>query len=268
MPCRSSSFNSGAKHEAGYDSFMTGCLFAQLCIHLDINFGQVLSKVPSVSDPLQSNVKLKPYLNHLYPTWNSGTVLDIATGTEKPEYVAYKRRFPKVVFENIVLLWGFPSGLNSKILKGSIAKAFGPDSVVSVFFIDSSAALVQFKKEEFVKDFLVLKESLERRKEDPISMLHPLSVIIEGGNTKAGDYNTYKGVIACNLCKVLFKDQADASGVTCKVDLENREAGEEEREDTILQEMKRKAGKVLFLDHDHNTTDSFYKDTGPCLRGT
>ncbi|KAJ3704343.1 hypothetical protein LUZ61_008048 [Rhynchospora tenuis] len=209
----SSLFNSGAKHEAGYDAFMTGCVFTQLCVHLGIKFDQVLSD-PSISDPLQSNVKLKPYLNHLYPTWNSGTVLDFTTGTEKPEGT-YKQKYPKVVFENIVLVWGFTSVLKYKNLKGCIAKVFGPDSVISVFFIDSTAVLIQFKKEEFVKDFLALKESLERQKDDPISILHPLSVIFEGGNTKAGDYNTYKDVIACNLSKVLFKDQAEASGVVC-----------------------------------------------------
>ncbi|KAJ4821527.1 Poly(A)-specific ribonuclease PARN [Rhynchospora pubera] len=209
----SSLFNSGAKHEAGYDAFMTGCVFTQLCVHLGITFDQCLSD-PSISDPLQSNVKLKPYLNHLYPTWNSGTVLDFTTGTEKPEGT-YKQKYPKVELKNIVLLWGFSSVLKYKNLKGCIAKVFGPDSVISVFFIDATAALIQFRKEEFVKDFLALKESLERRKDDPISILHPLSVIFEGGNTKAGDYNTYKDVIACNQSKVLFKDQADASGVAC-----------------------------------------------------
>lgn len=242
---RSSRFNSGAKHEAGYDAFMTGCVFAQLCVHLGIKFNQMC---PSISDPLQSNEKLKPYLNHLYPTWNSGTVVDFATGTEKPEYVVYKRKYPKVVFENIVLLWGFPSGLNYKNLKGCIGKVFGPDSLVSIFFIDSSAVLLQFKKEEFVKDFLILKETLERRKDDPISILHPLSVIFEGGNTKAGDYNTYKDVIACNSCKVLFKDQADANGVACKVDL-----GEKEER--------------LFLDDDENISESFCQNTIASLRG-
>ncbi|XP_078165665.1 polynucleotidyl transferase, ribonuclease H-like superfamily protein [Carex rostrata] len=241
----SSWFNSGAKHEAGYDAFMTGCLFAQLCVHLGIKFDQM---GPSISDPLQSNKKLKPYLNHLYPTWNSGTVVDFATGTEKPEHVVYKRKYPKVVFENIVLLWGFPSGLNYKNLKGCIGKVFGPDSLVSIFFIDSSSVLLQFKKEEFVKDFLILKETLERRKDDPISILHPLSVIFEGGNTKAGDYNTYKDVIACNSCKVLFKDQADASGVACKVDL-----GEKEER--------------LFLDDDENISESFCQNTIASLRG-
>ncbi|KAJ3679619.1 hypothetical protein LUZ60_017630 [Juncus effusus] len=219
------SFNSGAKHEAGYDAFMTGCVFAQLCSHLGLKPSQNLS-ISSISDPLHSNPKLKPFLNQICPTWNSGTVLDLTTGTEKPESGTYNRKFPKVVFENVVLLWGFPSNVNTKNLKDSIAKVFGPNSVVSVFYIDSSAALVQFKKEEFVKDFLVLKESLERESDETISMLHPLSVVFEGGNTKAGDYNTYRDVIACSLSKVLFKDQADASGVSCR----SFELMEEERE--------------------------------------
>ena len=79
--------------------------------------------------------------------------------------------------------------------------------------------------------------------------MHPLSVIFEGGNTKAGDYNTYKDVIACNSCKVLFKDQADANGVACKVDL-----GEKEE-------------RVFLDDDDENISESFCQNTIASLRG-
>ncbi|KAI3736373.1 hypothetical protein L6452_15912 [Arctium lappa] len=61
---RSSNWNSGAKHEAGYDAFMTGCIFAQACNHLDIDFS---------SHPiLMEEEKLQKYINLLYLSWSSG----------------------------------------------------------------------------------------------------------------------------------------------------------------------------------------------------
>nr|GLL41901.1 poly(A)-specific ribonuclease PARN [Ipomoea trifida] len=35
---RSLNWSFGAKHEAGYDAFMTGCVFAQACSHLGVDF--------------------------------------------------------------------------------------------------------------------------------------------------------------------------------------------------------------------------------------
>ncbi|MCD7456027.1 hypothetical protein HAX54_030500 [Datura stramonium] len=40
---RSSNWNSGAKHEAGYDAFMTGCIFAQACNHPERDFTSISS---------------------------------------------------------------------------------------------------------------------------------------------------------------------------------------------------------------------------------
>ncbi|OAY73147.1 Poly(A)-specific ribonuclease PARN [Ananas comosus] len=209
----SSCFSSGAKHEAGYDAFMTGCVFAQICSHLGVNF-ELLS--PSAN--LTKIDRLAPYINLLYPSWNSGTVINLSTGTEKPEPV-YNRKYPPVVFSKVILVWGFPSKLKPKDLKESICKVFGPDSVTSIFFIDSTAALIQFSKEEFVNDFLLLKDTLER-KDDAISVLHPLSVLLEGGNTRAGNYDTYRDICAASASKFLFADQADAVGTTCKTKLD------------------------------------------------
>ncbi|KAJ1271421.1 hypothetical protein BS78_06G127300 [Paspalum vaginatum] len=199
----SSCFISGAKHEAGYDAYMTGCVFAQLCTYLDIKFEQLSSQ-----DNLASNTKLQRHINSLSPSWNSGTVLDLSTGMERPD-PGYMRRYPLAVHDNIVLIWGFLSKVKPKEIKDCICKVFGPGSVTSIFAIDSTAALVQFKKQESVNDFLDLKAVLERT-DSAISIVHPLSTILEGGQTRAAKYETYRDICSSSESKYLFADQAEA----------------------------------------------------------
>lgn len=210
----SSCFNSGAKHEAGYDAFMTGCVFAQVCSHLGMKF-----ELHSPSINFSKTDKIQNYMNLLYPSWNSGTVIDLSTGIENPDS-SYQRRYPKIVFSNIVLIWGFPSNIKPKDLKECICKVFGLNSITSVFFLDSTAALVQFSKEELVNDFLILKDSLEST-DDPISVLHPLAKLLEGGNTYAASYETYKDICRSSISKVLFADQAEAVGIKWKTKVED-----------------------------------------------
>ncbi|CAN6239777.1 unnamed protein product [Urochloa humidicola] len=209
----SSCFISGAKHEAGYDAYMTGCVFAQLCTYLDIKFEQL-----SPQDNLATNNKLQKHINLLPPTWNSGTVLDLSSGMERPE-LGYMRRYPAAVYDNIVLIWGFMSKVRPKDIKHCIHKVFGTESVTSVFSIDSTAVLVQFKKSEFVNDFLDLKAVLERT-DSAISILHPLSTILEGGQTRAAKYDTYREICSSSESKYLFADQAEAVRATSKNQLQ------------------------------------------------
>lgn len=198
-----SCFASGAKHEAGYDAFMTGCVFAQLCPHLGVKFEDLTLK-----ENLEMNNKLKKYINLLPPSYNSGTVLDLSTGMERPD-AGCKLRYPAAVYDNIVLIWGFQSGLSAKDIKACICKVFGPASVTTIFSIDSTAVLVQFSKQESVNDFLDLKATLEKQ-DSAISVLHPLSTVLEGGQTRASNYDTYIGICSSSVTKYLFADQANA----------------------------------------------------------
>lgn len=63
-----------------------------------------------------------------------------------------------------------------------------------------------------------LKETLEQSN-DAISHLHPLSQLLEGGNTRAASYETYKEICASPISKVLFADQAEAVGIKWKTEL-------------------------------------------------
>ncbi|KAI4388586.1 hypothetical protein MLD38_000900 [Melastoma candidum] len=204
---RSTSWTTGAKHEAGYDAFMTGCLFAQVCHHLGVDFkGQ--SPESWVRDEL-----LNKYSNRLYISWrNNVGAIDLATGkiiTESLGVSSLKKKYSDISFENIVLMWGFPSKLKGKEIKDCICKVLGPLSVVSVYDIDETAVIIQFRKAELVSDFLFLKETLES-KDDAIPVLNPIWKLLKGGSTHAVDYEGYKEICMSRMSEAIFADQANA----------------------------------------------------------
>ncbi|OMO83755.1 Ribonuclease CAF1 [Corchorus capsularis] len=213
---RSSNWNSGAKHEAGYDAFMTGCVFAQACSHIGIDF-----QLHSPSENLGQNEKLQKHMNLLYLSWINGDIIDLRTGNSTAEFLGsnmIRKWFPKISFENIVLIWGFPSKLKGSVIKECICKTLGSFSVTKVYHLDQTAVFVQFSKAELVSEFLILKETLEQSN-DAISVLHPLSKLLEGGNTHAASYETYKDICASPVSKVFFADQAEAVGIKWKTEL-------------------------------------------------
>ncbi|KAK9144950.1 hypothetical protein Sjap_004853 [Stephania japonica] len=201
----SSDWNSGAKHEAGYDAIMTGCVFAQVCSHLGVDFKS------SPSEGLIQNEKLQKYLNYVYISGRDGAIIDLGTGKEFPEpfdlYDRLRQR-NKVVFQNIVVLWGFHSNFKPKDMKECLTKVFGLGSVTSVYYLDETAAFVQFSKEKFVSDFLTVKESLEKAN-DVISVVHPLAKLLEGGKTRAAPYEAYKEICSSSASQILFAEQAE-----------------------------------------------------------
>lgn len=212
---RSSNWNLGAKHDAGYDAFMTGCIFAQACSYIGIDFKQHLP-----SESLALNEKLEKHINLLYLSWTNADIIDLTNGNKVTESVeSYrKKRYSKIVFDNVVLIWGFPSDLKARHIRECISKAFGLTSVTSVYQLDATAVFVQFAKPKLVSDFLNLKEALEKSN-DPISILNPLTELLKGGNTRAATYETYKEICSAPISKVLFGDQAEVFGTKRRTEL-------------------------------------------------
>ncbi|KAL3614703.1 hypothetical protein CASFOL_041460 [Castilleja foliolosa] len=203
---RFSNWNSGSKHEAGYDAFMTGCVFSEACLHLGIDFN---SHTPSINFP--QNEKLQKYINYLYLSWVNGDLIDLRTGKSTAESLgsitSVKRK--KFVFSNMILLWGLPAKLKAKDIRDCFCKVFGASSVTSIYHLDDTAAFVQFSKFELVSEFLELKDKLERDN-DPISVLHPLSKILETGRARAAGYEIYKEICGSPVSEIMFADQAEA----------------------------------------------------------
>ncbi|XP_050219614.1 poly(A)-specific ribonuclease PARN [Mercurialis annua] len=253
---RSSSWRSGVKHEAGYDAFMTGCVFAQICSHLGVDF-----KLHSSSENLAHNEKLQKHINHLYLSWINWDIIDLRTGSRVVESSGsngLRKRHTNVLFENTVLIWRFPSRLKAGAIKDCICKVFGPNSVTSIFHVDETAVFVQFNKPELVSEFLVLKESLDRSN-DPISVLHPLSKLLEGGNTCAAGYETYKEICSSPISKVRFADQAEAIGIKWKTKLVEAQA-EETTTAKSTSAKKSEVGNQHARDNGSSTTDRLLSD--------
>lgn len=224
---RFSNWNSGAKHEAGYDAFMTGCVFSQVCSQLGIDFNTL---APGMD--LLHNEKLQKYINHLYLSWKSRDIIDLKTGKSSSAgflsntsasgsagtlgYTTANRRHTKFAFSNMILLWRLPAKLKANEIRDCFSKAFGFGSVTSVHHLDKTAAFVQFSKPELVFKFLELKEGLERDN-NPISVLHPLSTILGTGHVCAATYEAYNEVCRSPLSEVMFADQAEKMGVNVLV---------------------------------------------------
>ncbi|KAL2247704.1 poly(A)-specific ribonuclease PARN [Sesamum indicum] len=229
-------WNSGAKHEAGYDAFMTGCVFSQACLHLGIDFSSHAAAVDLVH-----NEKLQKYINHLYLSWVNGDIIDLKTGKGAAESLgstSVKRHHPKIVFSNMILLWGLPSKLRGKDIKDCFCQVFGRGSITSIYHLDETAALVQFSKAELVSDFLILKDTLGRDN-DPISVLHPLSRIFESGCVRAASYETYKEICSSPVSELLFTDQAKAVGINWNTRLVEQAIGSENQDDETCEKERK-----------------------------
>ncbi|CAA0829328.1 Poly(A)-specific ribonuclease PARN [Striga hermonthica] len=193
--------NSGSKHEAGYDAFMTGGVFSQACSNLGVDFN---------SHDFPQNEKLRKYVNHLYLSWVNGDLIDLTTGKVATKtLVASKAKCNNFVFSNMILLWGLLPTLRENDIRVIFNKVFGSGSIKTIYHLDETAAFVEFSKAEFVSEFLKLKDKLEMGK-DPISILHPLSRISEGRRVRAVNYETYKEICGSPLSEMAFSDQAEA----------------------------------------------------------
>lgn len=187
---------------------MTGCVFSEACFRLGIDFN---SHAPG-SD-LQHNEKLIKYINHLYLSWVNGNIIDLKSGKSSADSLGGKRCWhTKFTFSNMILLWGLPAKLKAKDIREGFYKTFGCGSITSVHHLDETAAFVQFSRAELVSDFLELKDSLEKDNNNPISVLHPLSRILDTGCVRAATYEAYKEVCRSPLSEVLFAVQAERIG--------------------------------------------------------
>ncbi|VFQ59456.1 unnamed protein product [Cuscuta campestris] len=200
-------WNSGTKHEAGYDAFMTGCIFAQACSRLGVEFNMNSSPLG-----LADEKKLQKYVNLLYLSWVSGDVIDLRTGTCNADRLAsasLKTQYRQIDFQKIVVLWGLQNTLTPSDIRECISRAFGQNSVSSIYSLDKTAVFVQFSQTEVALEFLDLMETLGKNN-GPLSVLHPLSRLLEGGCSHAADYEVYRQVCISPLSKILFAEQAEA----------------------------------------------------------
>lgn len=204
--------DSDAKHEAGYDAFMTGCIFAQACNHLDIDF----TKIHSPTD-LAAAVQLQKYVNLLYLGWITCIILDLTTGGDATESrpMVQTRNRPKLVSNNLVLVWGFRTGYNCSDLRGLVSGVLGTtSSITGIFFLDESSAVIHFRNEQVAAEFLHMMENTMEVSSNSLSSQNPLITLLEArGTIAAAGYEIYEQICKSSLSKLLFAEQAEALGI-------------------------------------------------------
>ncbi|KAL5077349.1 hypothetical protein RYX36_016333 [Vicia faba] len=125
---------------------------------------------------LCSMKKLQNYINRLYLNWMQEDIIDLSTSDKvtnsSPSY-SRNSWYTNILFENIVVIWGFPSNVEKSDVHECISKGFGPTSVVYVYYLDATTMFVQFSGTELVSEYHSLKENLDRSN-GPNFVMHPL----------------------------------------------------------------------------------------------
>ncbi|KVI05741.1 hypothetical protein Ccrd_015897 [Cynara cardunculus var. scolymus] len=138
-------------HEAGYDVVMTGCIFAQACNHLDIDFYS--------HSVLMKEEKLQKYINLLYLSWTCGDI----NYNRIFSIQDFQNPTPKDFVSKYCHDLGFPCKLKATEIKGSLCKVVGLTTGTSVDHLDKIDVFVQFSKFELVSNFLELKAIIEKK---------------------------------------------------------------------------------------------------------
>ncbi|KAG6420854.1 hypothetical protein SASPL_117396 [Salvia splendens] len=136
---RFSNWNSGAKHEAGYDAFMTGCVFSEACFRLGIDFNPL-----APGSILQHNEKLEKYINYLYLSWANGDIIDLKTGKCGPDTLVHQMdETAAFVHEQIKFILRFRSSKKLGRTKRSGCKGY---SAASLTYLKSSKSGALFRE--------------------------------------------------------------------------------------------------------------------------
>ncbi|KAH9318472.1 hypothetical protein KI387_020241 [Taxus chinensis] len=207
--------HSSAKHEAGYDAYMTGCIFAQACNHLDIDFnnfhpGPDLARVD----------KFQKYVNLLYVGWIRSIVLDLATGGEAVESrtMLQRHKVSNLVPAKLVLIWGFQTGYSDNDLRGLVKGVMGTAShITGVHFLDPSSAFINFCNEQVAAEFLCSMENKMAESCNAVATRSPLTSLLETASINAISYDMYEQICKSSLSKLVFAEQAEALGIRWKI---------------------------------------------------
>ncbi|KAJ7562335.1 hypothetical protein O6H91_03G065000 [Diphasiastrum complanatum] len=146
-----------SKHEAGFDAYMTGAVFAQLCHFLKIDATSIRSLPEQVK---LGEMGLASYTNLLYLGWVGQLVLDLTTGEEATGIKALRGRAmhrQNSYHENVVLIWGNDSlgtvqGLQKQLKDWFIDTAYRPD--VNIVLLDKRSAFLVFTCEQFAEELV------------------------------------------------------------------------------------------------------------------
>ncbi|KAL3679542.1 hypothetical protein R1sor_022498 [Riccia sorocarpa] len=154
--------DTGLKHEAGFDAYMTGAIFAQICHLLRVDPATLRSLAQISKSPAAARTGFASYANLLMlQSYKGQLALDLRTGAEAlgdlaprgpqtPPYRLLNR-------ENVILVWGVPSKIQEHTLRKMVQNVLSKEkrlANVSIVSVDESSAFVEFRSAAIVDTFL------------------------------------------------------------------------------------------------------------------
>ncbi|KAG5546721.1 hypothetical protein RHGRI_018783 [Rhododendron griersonianum] len=170
---------------------------------------------------MANDEKLQKHINLLYLSWINGDIIDLRTGkrTSESSYSNnLKIRYPRIVFQNIALIWGFLPKIKAREIKECITKVFGLNSVSSVYHLDETAVLVQFSKAELAEAMRInwKTESLESNREVETQENEMAAFPNTSDRSESGKINRIIDNLACGHIR---DDEAIDSSYICEAQL-------------------------------------------------
>ncbi|CAK9206078.1 unnamed protein product [Sphagnum jensenii] len=152
--------DTGLKHEAGFDAYMTGAVFAQACHLLQVDVSTIRNLPQAVKE---GDAGLASYTNVLALGWVGNMALDLSSGKEAAGVKAFCSPHPhanrRTDISTVALVWGFPAGCQERDLQRIVQNVFKPGErgpPVEVTLVDNSSAFIEFRNSVVMHQFFQL----------------------------------------------------------------------------------------------------------------
>ncbi|CAK9196479.1 unnamed protein product [Sphagnum troendelagicum] len=144
------------KHEAGFDAYMTGAVFAQACHLLQIDVATIRNLPQAVK---QGDAGLASYVNLLALGWVGNMALDLSSGKQATGVKAFHAHQLPANYHSdnstVALVWGFPVGSQEQDLLKVVQKMFKPERHglrLEITLVDNSA-FIEFRNPAVMQQF-------------------------------------------------------------------------------------------------------------------
>ncbi|KAH9550739.1 hypothetical protein CY35_10G087300 [Sphagnum magellanicum] len=199
--------DTGLKHEAGFDAYMTGAVFAQACHLLQIDVSTIRNLPQAVKD---GDAGLASFVNLLALGWVGNMALDLASGKEATGVKAFRGPHPPANRHSsnstVVLVWGFPAGSEEHDLRRIVQDVFKqdrPGPPLDVILVDKSAAFIKFREPAVMQQFFQLIQDQKTASTYPT--ISP--------DLRAAPYEAYECLCKSPLSTELLADSAHILGL-------------------------------------------------------
>ncbi|KAG0616179.1 hypothetical protein M758_5G096300 [Ceratodon purpureus] len=197
--------DTGLKHEAGFDAYMTGSVFAQACHLLQVDAATIQRLPEAVKLGEQG---FASYANLLALGWVGNMVLDLTTGKEATGVKALRGPTPPadrhLEHSTVALVWGFPSGSNEAEVRLIVQRVFNAERKfppADITIVDESSAFVHFKDPRHMHQFLRLMQGPRTVSEPAVNSV-PASF-------RAAPYQAYEHLCRSPLTSERLAESAD-----------------------------------------------------------